>query len=165
MYSEQISSVENQTVVEHQDIDFHLKANELEKSIALRKGFFRGLLTGVFFTLFSLGIVASGLYINRHRVVKWAVSTYFVDYMREFFAGFPDAYMSHNRERVLLTLDNFTNAVAANTVTTPQFENIARLVFSALDDRRITYQEMGTILDAIDAAAKKWSTMDRERRK
>ncbi|MFQ5630800.1 MAG: hypothetical protein ACE5I1_18670 [bacterium] len=154
--------METNSLPETENIDYNAIADELERSLYTRKGFFRGIIIGVILTIFTLGMITAGLYINKNRVVTWTVKNFAVSYMKDFFAAFPDAYMTHNQERVLLTFDNFTNAVAANMVDHQQLQQVAGLMFNAMDDKKITYQEMGKILDAVDLAAEKWT---KERKK
>lgn len=142
--------------------EYHLKANALERQLAFRRGFFGGLAAGIGVVIMTIGLVGFTLYVNRVEVGKWAVNNYVIGYVRDFFAGFPDAYMTHNGDRVYKIMDNFTNAVADGVVDGNHFEEITSLIFRAVEDKKVTYQEMEEILTALDRASDNWSRKDRD---
>lgn len=125
------------------------KLLELEKRLALRKGFWRGMLTGILIVALLLG--ASGLYVWTHQtqVLEWATNYFLLDVAQSVLAAFPDAYMTYNHEHVWQVLDEFTNAVAANKVSRDEFKSIGREVFAALRDKRLTYEEVGNIVEQL----------------
>ena len=126
---------------------------ELEKKLAWRKGFWRGLL--VCLLVVSALTAAGGFYIwaNRMQVLEWVVSNFLLDIAREVFASFPDAYMTLNRDHALEVLDEFTNAVAADKVTRTEFAELGRDIFAALRDKQLTYQEVNGFLERMHAAS------------
>ena len=131
-----------------------IKVLELEKSLAGRRGFWKGLAAG--FLLIWLLLLGAGvlMWVNKEKVLEFAVSHFLMDYAENVFAGFPEAYMTNNRERVLATLDEFTNAMAGQRVNREHFRAIFREIFSALRDQRLTYQEMDTLLQRLEQAAR-----------
>jgi hypothetical protein len=131
-----------------------IKILEIEKSLAGRLGFWKGLLTG-FLTVFLLFIGAVFvIWQNKERVVEYVAGHFFMDYAENLFAGFPDGYMTHNRERVLLVLDEFTNAMAAQRVSKDDFRAIFYEIMSDLRDQRLTYQELEALLQHFERAAR-----------
>ncbi len=133
--------------------EFEKKVLQLERKLAFRRGFWRGVAIGLLVPVLLVFALGVGLYTNRAAVVPWMVDTFMIDYIEDLFAGFPDAYMSFNRDRVLEALDNFTNAVAAKKVDRADFRRIGRLFFSIVKDKKITYQEMDQVLNALNEAA------------
>ncbi|MDZ7292583.1 MAG: hypothetical protein ONB44_02070 [candidate division KSB1 bacterium] len=131
-----------------------IKILEIEKSLANRRGFWKGLLMG--FLLAVVLLVGMGLIVwqNRAKVVEFAATHFLMDYAENLFAGFPEAYMTNRRERVLLVLDEFTNAMAAQQISREDFKDIARQVFAALRDQRLTYQELDALLDRLEQASR-----------
>jgi hypothetical protein len=61
--------------------------------------------------------------------------------------------MTNNRERVIQTLDEFTNAMQYQRVSREDFRDIARQIFAMLQDRRLTYQELDGLLESLHKAA------------
>ncbi len=137
-------------MTEAEKLDMKLRAIELEKRMARRSGFWRGFAAGIAALLLVMAISGFVAYQKREAVAIMAINKVGAKYAEELFAAFPEAYMTNNREKVLNTLDGFTNAVAANRVPREQIEQVGRQVLEALRDKRISYQEMDAILEAID---------------
>lgn len=131
-----------------------IKILEIERNLAGRRGFWKGLLTGVVVLLLLLGGVGLMIFQNPAATLEFAADHFLMDYMESLFAGFPDAYMTNNRERVIQTLDDFTNAMQYQRVSKDDFRAIARQMFAALQDRRLTYQELDGLLATMQEAAK-----------
>lgn len=131
-----------------------IKILEIERNLASRRGFWKGLLTGV--AVLLLLLAGSGFMIlqNPAATLEFAADHFLMDYLEGLFAGFPDAYMTNNRERVIQTLDDFTNAMQYQRVSPDDFRAIARQMFAALQDRRLTYQELDGLLATMQEAAK-----------
>jgi hypothetical protein len=130
-----------------------IKILELEKSLAGRRGFWKGLTTGFLLMLFVLVGMGFVIWQNRGKAVELVASHFFMDYAENLFAGFPDGYMTHNRERVLLVLDEFTNAMAGHRVSRQDFHDIFRQFLGALQDQSLTYQELEALLQRLEQAA------------
>ncbi len=133
---------------------FQDKVLQLERKMAFRAGLWRGLAIGIVTPILLLFMALSIAYVKREAIMEWVVDRYVIQYVEDLFAGFPEAYMSYNRDRVFETLDNFTNAVADKKVDRHDFARIGKLVFSIIDDKRITYEEMEKLLTALNKAAK-----------
>ncbi len=131
-----------------------IKILEIEKNLAGRRGFGKGLLTGVL-TMFLL-FIGAGFVIwqNKEKAIEYVASHFFMDYAENLFAGFPDGYMTYNRERVLAVLDEFTNAMAAQRVSRDDFRAIFREILGDLRDQRLTYQELEALLQHFEQAAR-----------
>jgi hypothetical protein len=131
-----------------------IKILEIEKSMAGRLGFWKGMCAGVL--TFFLLLMGTGFWAwqNKEKVVEYVASQFFMDYAKNLFAGFPDGYMTHNRERVLLVLDEFTNAMAAQRVSQEDFHAIFREFLGGLRDHRLTYQELESLLQHFERAAR-----------
>ncbi|MDQ7054813.1 MAG: hypothetical protein Q9P14_18710 [candidate division KSB1 bacterium] len=127
---------------------------QIEKKMAFRSGLWRGIAIGFFIPILLLLMALSIAYAKREALMEWAMDRYVIRYAEDLFAGFPDAYMSYNRDRVFETLDNFTNAVADKKVDRHDFARIGKLVLSIIEDKRISYEEMEQLLTALNKAAK-----------
>lgn len=130
-----------------------IKILEIEKSLAAGRGFWKGLLTGVLTIVLLLAVMAFIVWQNQTATLEFVANHFLMDYAESVFAGFPDAYMTNNRERVIQTLDDFTNAMQYQRVSKEDFREIARQIFAALQDRRLTYQEMDALLAGLEKAA------------
>lgn len=128
-------------------------AMELEKQIARRAGFWRGFWAGMLTFLLLAAGMAGALYTQRHAIVEWTINRYVVGFAEDLMAGFPEAYMTHNQDRVLQALDSFTNAVAAKRVSRQELQEIGRKVLAKIKDKRLSYKEMDDILRALESAA------------
>ena len=93
-------------------------------------------------------------YLNRTKIVEKALYFAASNLLEEVFSSFPDAYLSNNRERVIKTLDDFTNASSANKISKEEFREIGSKTVRAIADRRLTYQEITEILDKMDEILK-----------
>ena len=131
-----------------------IKILEIERNLAGRRGFWKGLLTGVAVLLLLLAGTGFMILQNPAATLEFATDHFLMDYLEGLFAGFPDAYMTNNRERVIQTLDDFTNAMQYQRVSQDDFRAIARQMFAALQDRRLTYQELDGLLATMQEAAK-----------
>ncbi len=131
-----------------------IKILEIERNLAGRRGFWKGLLTGVAVLLLLLAGTGFMILQNPAATLEFATDHFLMDYLEGLFAGFPDAYMTNNRERVIQTLDDFTNAMQYQRVSPDDFRAIARQMFAALQDRRLTYQELDGLLATMQEAAK-----------
>lgn len=126
---------------------------ELERTLALRKGFWRGLLAAMLVIMIIIG--ASGVYVYTHQVqaLEFVSQVFLQDVVEGIFRAFPDAYMTNRREFVLEVLDQFTNAVAADKVSRMEFSEIGRAIFAALRDRQLTYQEVDGVFEMMRQAS------------
>ncbi len=142
-----------QNDLEMQRLAKQIKILEIEKNLAGWRGFWKGLFAG--FSVVLLLIAATGLiaWQNPAETLEFVAENFLLDYMESLFAGFPDAYMTNNRERVIQTLDEFTNAMQYQRVSREDFREIARQFFAMLQDRRLTYQEMDGLLESLRKAA------------
>ncbi len=131
-----------------------IKVLEIERNRAGRRGFWKGLLAGVLAVILLLGAAGFIALNNPAPTIEFVVENFLMDYLEGVFAGFPDAYMTNNRERVIQTLDEFTNAMQYQRVSKDDFRAIARQMFAALQDRRLTYQELDGLLATMQEAAK-----------
>jgi hypothetical protein len=131
-----------------------IKILEIERNLASRRGFWKGLLAGVAAMLLLMGVLGFILLHNSAATLEFAADHFLMDYMESLFAGFPEAYMTNNRERVIQTLDDFTNAMQNQRVSRDDFRNLARQIFAALQDRRLTYQELDGLLATMQAVSK-----------
>ena len=130
-----------------------IKILELEKSLAGRRGFWKGLATGFLVVVLLLAGVGVFIWQNPTAVVEFVAGHFLMDYAENLFSGFPDAYMTYNRERVLKVLDEFTNAMAAERVSRDDFRAIFREILGDLRDQRLTYQELEALLQHLEQAA------------
>lgn len=131
-----------------------IKILEIEKRLASRRGFLKGLATGLLLAIMPVVIVGVIVWRNPAKVVEFAASHFLMGYAENLFAGFPEAYMTNNRDRVLQVMDEFTNAMASQRVSRDDFREIFRQSFAALQDQRITYQEMEVLLQSLERASR-----------
>jgi len=131
-----------------------IKVLEIERNLAGGRGFWKGLLAGVGIIVLLFGVLGFVVWQNPAATLAFVADHFLMDYMESLFAGFPDAYMTNNRERVIQTLDEFTNAMQFQRVSQENFRSIARELFAALKDRRLTYEELDGILARMQNAAK-----------
>jgi len=131
-----------------------IKVLEIERNLAGRRGFWKGALAGVGVIVLLVGLMGFIALQNPAATVEFVVENFLMDYVEGVFAGFPDAYMTNNRERVIQTLDEFTNAMQYQRIGKDDFRVIARQMFAALQDRRLTYQELDGLLATMQEAAK-----------
>ena len=130
-----------------------IKILEIERNLAGRRGFWKGLMAGVAAIMLLAGVMGFIVWQNQAATLEFVAEHFLMDYAESIFAGFPDAYMTNNRERVIQTLDDFTNAMQYQRVSQDDFRDIARQIFAALKDRRLTYQEMDELLASLQKAA------------
>ena len=121
---------------------------------AKRRSFIKGFLLGIFFVVILNCLGAFYLWLNLDKMADKALTLMVPKLMESIFKAIPDAYVSYNREKVLNTFDDFTNAVAANQISQAEFRTIGRKVILALKDRRFTYREIDGILETMDSAVK-----------
>lgn len=140
--------------VEFQRLAKQIKILEIERNLAGRRGFWKGLLTGLAVVVLLIGTTGLIAWQNPAGTLEFVAENFLLDYMESLFAGFPDAYMTNNRERVIQTLDEFTNAMQYQRVSQEDFRDIARQIFAMLRDRRLTYQEMDGLLESLQKAAR-----------
>jgi hypothetical protein len=131
-----------------------IKILEIEKSVAGRLGFWKGLLTGFLSVFLAFVVAVFIIWQNKERAVEFVAGHFFMDYAENLFSGFPDGYMTHNRERVILVLDEFTNAMAAQRVSKDDFRAIFYELMGDLRDQRLTYQELEALLQHFERAAR-----------
>jgi len=131
-----------------------IKVLEIERNLAGRRGFCKGLLAGAGVIILLIGLTGFIALQNPAATIEFVVENFLMNYMEGVFAGFPDAYMTNNRERVIQTLDEFTNAMQYQRVSKDDFRAIARQMFAALQDRRLTYQELDGLLTTMQEAAR-----------
>jgi len=130
-----------------------IKILEIERNLAGRRGFWKGLLAGFAVMVLLIGAIGLLAWQNPAGTLEFVAENFLLDYVKSLFAGFPDAYMTNNRERVIQTLDEFTNAMQYQRVSQEDFRDIARQIFAMLQDRRLTYQEMDGLLESLHQAA------------
>jgi hypothetical protein len=131
-----------------------IKILEIERNLAGRRGFWKGLLAGFAGVILLFGLLGFFALQNPTATLEFVAENFLMDYVESIFAGFPEAYMTNNRDRVIQALDDFTNAMQNDRVGRDDFRRIARQIFSMLQDRRITYQEMDALLEGMQKAAK-----------
>jgi hypothetical protein len=130
-----------------------IKILEIERNLAGRRGFWKGLLAGLSVMVLLIGGMGLIAWQNPAGTLEFVAENFLLGYMESLFAGFPDAYMTNNRERVIQTLDEFTNAMQYQRISQEDFRDIARQVFAMLQDRRLTYEEMDGLLESLHKAA------------
>jgi len=126
----------------------------IERRALQKRSFLRGILCGFVLTLVLSALLGLLAWFNRDLIAEKAMNYLVTEFFEESFKYFPDAYVSNNRDRVLQVFDDFANAAAANQITREEFGRVARKVIAALRDRRLTYQEIGAILDLMEEVAK-----------
>lgn len=139
--------------LEVQRLAKQIKILEIERNLAGRRGFWKGLLAGLSVMVLLIGGMGLIAWQNPAGTLEFVAENFLLGYMESLFAGFPDAYMTNNRERVIQTLDEFTNAMQYQRVSQEDFRDIARQIFAMLQDRRLTYQEMDGLLESLHKAA------------
>jgi len=126
----------------------------IEVKYAQKRSFIRGFFSG----LLLAGIISliGGIYIwlNSDKIVNKALNFVTPEFMEDLFKAIPDAYVSRNKEKVLNTFDDFTNAVADGRVSKREFKSIGREIVIALKDRKFTYQEIDRILEKMNLAVR-----------
>jgi hypothetical protein len=130
-----------------------IKILEIEKNMAAGRGFWKGLLVGVAAVMLLMGVAGFLIWQNQAATLEFVADHFLMGYLENLFAGFPEAYMTNNRERVIQTLDTFTNAMQNQQVSKDDFREIARQIFAALKDQRLTYQELDGLLAHLQKAA------------
>jgi hypothetical protein len=138
---------------EIQRLTKQIKILEIERNLAGRRGFWKGLLAGLAVMVLLIGGMGLIAWQNPAGTLEFVAENFLLGYMESLFAGFPDAYMTNNRERVIQTLDEFTNAMQYQRVSQEDFRGIARQIFAMLQDRRLTYQELDGLLESLHQAA------------
>jgi len=126
---------------------------QLERQAAYKKGFVRGLVTGIFIPVLLVSIlVITGIFLQRdieEKVGEYLMGTV----LTEVFSAFPDAYFTLNRERIIKILDDFTNAASKHKISNQEFRQIGRKFLDALKDRQLSYAELDAILALMKEAA------------
>ncbi len=126
------------------------KLKRIELKLSKRRGFRQGFLAGFFTFYILIGITALVTYANKGKVLEKVLATFVTDFVEDIFKSFPDAYFSFNRERIINVFDDFTNAAADNQISKEEFKEVARKMMVALQDKELTYQEIGEILTIME---------------
>lgn len=130
------------------------KLIELEKSAAKKSGFKFGLVVGIFIPILLASITMITLIFSKSYIEK-KVGEYIVsNVMNEVFTAFPDAYFTHNREKIIKIFDDFTNAASNHKIGSGEFKLVGHQFLSALKDKRLTYEELDQILTSMQNSVK-----------
>lgn len=129
------------------------KLFRIEFEQAKRKSLLYGMLLGVLLFCVIIAAFASILWLNQDVVAEKALDYVISGYMKDLFESFPDAYVSHNQQKILLILDKFTNAAAKKNVSEAEFKEIGKSIIFALRDKELTYHEIDKILSQMKRAS------------
>ncbi len=124
-----------------------------ERKTAYKNGFVKGIIIGVLIpiSLFS-SLVIIAIFFQKDIEAK--VGEYLMGtVLTEVFSAFPDGYFTHNRERIIKILDDFTNAASKHKISNSEFRQIGRKFLNALKDRQLSYAELDGILALMKEAA------------
>lgn len=122
------------------------RAMAIEKEMARRRGFRKGLLVGFFIPVIMLSVLVITVVLSRSYIEKKAGEMVVSKAMSELFSSFPDAYFTHNREKVIEVFDKFTNAASNHQINSAEFSGIGRQFLGAVKDKQLTYAELDEIL-------------------
>lgn len=136
------------------------KLFRIELKDARKKSLIAGIFLGVLLSIFIVVGVVSLLWFNQDVVADKALDYIISGYMKDLFESFPDAYVSYNQQRILLVLDNFTNAAAKHYVSDAEFKEIGKSIVFALRDKELTYHEIDDILSQMKLASNDGSFFD-----
>ncbi len=134
---------------------FNLELNKVRK-----KNILAGVFIGVLISILLILAFGSILWFNQEIVAEKALDYIISGYLHDLFESFPNAYVSYNQPRILLILDNFTNAAAKHYVSDAEFKEIGKSVVFALRDKELTYQEIDDILSKMKQASNAGSFFD-----
>jgi len=150
----------------HRSTNREYKADAIEKLFRIelnqtrKKSLIVGVLLGFLLTVMLIIGLGSILWFNQDAVAEKALDYIISGYMNDLFESFPNAYVSYNQPRILLILDNFTNAAAKHYVSAAEFKEIGRSVIFALKDKELTYHEIDDILSKMKRASSAGSFFD-----
>ena len=130
------------------------KLIELEKSAAKKSGFRFGLIVGIFIPILLASVLMITLIFSKSYIEKKAGEYIVSNVMNEVFTAFPDAYFTHNREKIITIFDDFTNAASNHKIGPGEFKLVGHQFLSALKDKRLTYEELDQILESMQNSAK-----------
>jgi hypothetical protein len=108
--------------------------------------FLKGFLTGFLTFIIAFCLLVFLMWTNRYRLAERVFSSVATEMMEKTFESFPDGYVTKNREKVMMVLDEFTNAVAEKEVSAEEFRQITQAVVDGLRDGKLKYQELDRVL-------------------
>ncbi len=139
-----------ETLRNREDVE---KLLELEKKIAHKSGFWRGVLVGFAGIWALIFFILIFLVINKETLINQSADFVVSHVMEGIFQAFPDGYWTKNHDKIVPILDRFTNAAADHKISKAEYGRISRRILYALKDRRLTYQELENILDLLNEAS------------
>ena len=126
----------------------------IEKNVARKSGFHKGVIIGMFIPILTLSIIMVSLILNKSYVEKKVGELVIFRVMTQVFSAFPDAYFTNNRERIIQIFDTFTNAASKHGIRGSDFNQIGREFLTALQDKQLTYAELDHILELMQESSK-----------
>jgi len=100
-----------------------------------------------------MAVAGSIAWQHRYRLAPRLARAYAAELGAQLLRAVPDGYVTKNRERVIASLDAFTNGVARGQVSKADIDRVTSLLFAGLADGRLSYQELDRVIEAMDAAA------------
>ncbi len=141
----------NQREIEERDFEKLLK---IEKRLAHRSGFWKGLLVGLGSFWLIAAIIILLLIVNKQSLLSESANLIMGNIMEDVFESFPDGYWTYNQDKIIPILDRFTNAAADHKISRSDYHKISRAIMYSLKDRRLTYKELENLLDLLNKASK-----------
>ena len=133
--------------------DHYKKSLRVEKKLAKKQGFRKGLLVGIFIPILLFSVIVITLIFSKPFAEQKIAEFILSRAMSELFSSFPDAYFSYNREKVIDIFDSFTNAASKNKISSTEFNRIGKQFLASVTDKQLTYKELDRILAMMQKAS------------
>ena len=117
------------------------------------KTFLTGFVVGVLLCVITAAVGAGLIWKNRYRIFSRIASNEISLISEQFFRALPEGYVTKNRTLVLSVLDEFTNSMTRENITSDEMHNISRTLIFGLEDGAFSYEELDSILNLMHQAA------------
>ena len=117
------------------------------------KTFLTGFVVGVLLCVITAAVGAGLIWKNRYRIFSRIASNEISLISEQFFRALPEGYVTKNRTLVLSVLDEFTNSMTRENITSDEMHNISRALIFGLEDGAFSYEELDSILNLMHQAA------------
>ena len=119
------------------------------------KTFLTGFVVGILLCVITAAVGAGLIWKNRYRIFSKVASHEISAVSEHFFRALPEGYVTKNRTQVLSVLDEFTNAMGRDNITSAELQKISRALLLGMEDGNFSYEELDSILSLMRQAAQK----------
>ncbi len=148
-----MNPIENSSELTQQKIKKFEILKTIEKKEIKRRSFRSGFVFGFFVTYLIIGLAILTFLPSKKKIISGGLNFIMADYFEEIIKAVPDGYVTKNKEKLLNVLDLFVNSAAKNYVSKSEYRQILLIITRALQDGILQYQELDSILNAMERAA------------